>query len=95
MSPESGEHPRVPLPDDTWEPPTEPAAPAARHSTERLEVHRALVLSRVLKAWEMRPDITLGELFAEAFPSLERVRVTRDLDLVEELVRWAGKNITT
>lgn len=61
----------------------------AMPSSHRVEIHRAVALQRIARAWDKRPDLTLGELIAEATygePALRSMTDEQLLGLIEKLV---------
>ena len=64
-----------------------------RSTTDKYDVRRALVLERLIRAWDKRPSMRLGCLVVEALEmstpfDVLVLRGIDDMDLVEKLERY-------
>jgi len=80
------------LSDDPRERPTQPELPT-RLTTDKVDVRRALVVDRLVRAWDKQPGMRLGQLIVEALEmasasDIAALALIDDVGLIERIERF-------
>ena len=78
--------------DDPRERPTQPELPT-RLTTDKVDVRRALVVDRLVRAWDKQPGMRLGQLIVEALEmasasDIAALALIDDVGLIERIERF-------